>query len=108
EAFENWFLLFLPQEDPTVFSDGSKTEECIGYRYSIWRGGMEIVPGYGGLQSAEIFNAEAISAIEGFQRALPLADQRVPIHSCLHNTAVTRGLLGPTSESNYRDPLPTL
>lgn len=101
EAFENWFL-FLPQKDLTVFSDGSKTEDGVGYGYSIWRGGKEVAAGYGGLKSAEVFDAEAVGAIEGLQHALHFTTHRVPIHSCLDNTAVVRGFLGKPSESSQK------
>ncbi|KAK8096411.1 uncharacterized protein PG998_014279 [Apiospora kogelbergensis] len=86
EAFKAWF----EQQDPwniTVFSDGSQTKEGLGYGYVVFEGQEKIAEGKGGMDKCGVvFDAEALGALRGLQKAVELAPNSA-ITICADNTA---------------------
>jgi len=68
------FLSLIPPSDTQVFSDGSKSESAdgaTGYGSVTYQYGLQIARKIGSLGSnAEVFDAEAIGALEGARSAL--------------------------------------
>ena len=85
-AFKAWFA-GLPSWDITVFSDGSKTAEGLGYGYAIYEGQTLVEEGRGSLDSCGVvFDAEALGALRGLDKARQLYPD-APITLCIDNTA---------------------
>ncbi|KAK6858788.1 hypothetical protein PG995_005352 [Apiospora arundinis] len=86
EAFKAWF----EQQDPwdiTVFSDRSQTKEGLGYGYVVFEGQEKIAEGQGGMDKCGVvFDAEALGALRGLQKAVELAPKSA-ITICADNTA---------------------
>jgi len=93
----------LPEyaEDPEAEEDRPEGE-CVGFGYVIFRGQDEIGRGFGQLEQAEVFDAEAEGARHGLRAALDLLPEGVSpnITMCLDNTSVIRGLKGTPSPSS--------
>jgi ribonuclease HI len=91
----------LPPDDIVVFTDGSMNEKLTaGWGFAIYeRAPDPIETGCGALERAEVFDAEAIAALEGLKAALPTAVNR-KIHMCIDNTAVLWCLHGRPSDSS--------
>lgn len=122
EEFREW-LLWLDPSEVVVYTDGSMIAkqialpehaadpeaeedrpegECVGFGYVIFRGQDGIGRGFGQLEQAEVFDAEAEGARHGLRAALNLLPEGVSpnITVCLDNTSVIRGLKGTPSPSS--------
>jgi ribonuclease HI len=104
KAFQGW-LETLTTRDLVVFTDGSKTEDGLGYGYTITRpdgrtGQVVTARGAASLDTcATVFDAEAVGALRGLQRACELRTQE-KIWLCLDNTAVIWCLRGRASTTS--------
>lgn len=104
KAFRAW-LRTLPDTHTVVYSDGSQLEGRTGYGYALYRGRHNIRHGCGRLRQAEVFDGEVEGARHGLRAALRINNGH-PIHVCLDNTAVIRGLKGeppPSSQEAFLD-----
>ena len=83
-----------------VFTDGSQDEYGrTGWGFAIYEKGPDpIETGYGALERAEVFDAEAVAALKGLHAAIQLTAK--PIHICIDNTAVLWCLHGHLSDSS--------
>jgi len=66
-----------------ILCDGDST----GWGFSIWRGQREMAHGCGRPRDGEVFDAEAIGAMEGLRHALSLPGIR-EVTACVDNQAV--------------------
>ena len=102
KAFMQWFKAQGPG-DLTVFSDGSKGEDGIGYGYVVYRG-WEAEPVCSGRASLDgksvVYDAEVIGACRGLQAACAVAEPDDEITVCLDNTAAIWGLRGQAALSS--------
>ena len=104
KAFQEW-LNQVSERDIVIYSDGFEIEEngirYVGFGYAIYQGTQAIHTGKGSISSvAHVFDAEAIGALKGLQRAAfchTLGTQRIWL--CIDSTSVIRGINGtiPTS-----------
>lgn len=132
KKFKEWFAT-LPPEEIVVFSDGSRTggehrrpgevghnaqpepidpdsddehpntEPQVGFGYVIFQAGLIIEEGFGQLQNAEVFDAEAEGARYALRTAVEIAESlplRPRITLCLDNSAVLWCLNGTPSDSS--------
>jgi ribonuclease HI len=85
-----------------VFTDGSLDEfNTAGWGFAIYERDPEpIKTGYGALERAEVFDAEATAALMGLKAALHLVTSQTRIHICIDNTAVLWCLHGHPSDSS--------
>jgi ribonuclease HI len=92
----------LPPEDIVVFTDGSLDEfSTAGWGFAIYGKGPDpIKTGYGAVDRAEVFDAEAVAALKGLKAALQLVASQIRIHICIDNTAVLWCLHGRPSDSS--------
>jgi ribonuclease HI len=99
--FREWQAA-LPTDDIIVFTDGSQDEYGrTGWGFAIYGGGPDpLKTGYGALARAEVFDAEAVAALNGLKTALQLAPSQTWIHICIDNTAVLWCLHGRPSDSS--------
>ncbi|KAI9148675.1 hypothetical protein HJFPF1_10716 [Paramyrothecium foliicola] len=99
--FQNW-LQELPPLTLVVYSDGSQTKEsAVGCGFTVHRGDQAIAQGSNRLGPAEVFDAEATGALEGFKAALSTQDSSErTIIVCLDNTAAATCLRGKPSDSS--------
>ena len=78
-----------------AFTDGPKGADGIGYGYAIIAPTNDTTraTGLGSLDAtAEVFDAEALRALWGLEKAIEVAPSNAGIHVCLDNTAVIWGL----------------
>ena len=106
KAFKEWFRKRSPR-DLCVFSDGSELVENgtrrVGYGYIVYRGQESIVQGRGALGPlSHVFDAEAIGAYKGLQRAVEHYDifETDHIWSCVDSTSAIWGLRGTPPDSS--------
>lgn len=104
-AFKEWWGK-LPPTDVTVFSDGSEQwvdgEHKVGYGYAIYQDGKLLGSGSGGIcEISHVFDAEAIGAWKGLERATSSTFPRHQrIHMCIDSTSVIRCIQGNASDSS--------
>lgn len=102
EVFKDW-LRTLPPEEIKVYSDGSKiNDEQVGYGFAIYQDDCNLFEGKGRLDPvSEFYDAEAVGAWMGLQRALqlPAAHMR-KIWVFLDNVLVIQRLNGDPSPSS--------
>ncbi|RAL64848.1 hypothetical protein DID88_001444 [Monilinia fructigena] len=75
-SFNDWWNA-LPPNTVTIFSDGSESYDDagkhVGYGYAIYQGQALVATGKGAINTlSHVFNAEAIGALKGLQKALTL------------------------------------
>ncbi|KAJ2970286.1 hypothetical protein NQ176_g8262 [Zarea fungicola] len=99
--FLRW-LRSLPPSTLVVYSDGSLSENgSAGYGYTVHRQNRAVKGGSGRLGSAEVFDAEALGALEGLKAALDLTEAPTrEIVVCLDNLAAATCLLSTASDSS--------
>ncbi|KFA68466.1 hypothetical protein S40285_09111, partial [Stachybotrys chlorohalonatus IBT 40285] len=99
--FQSW-LEELPALTLIVYSDGSQTKDgAFGHGFTVHRGGKAITRGSDRLGPAEVFDAEATGALEGFKAALSIQDSsEQTIIVCLDNIAAATCLRGKPSDSS--------
>ncbi len=85
-----------------VYSDGSLSEEgAAGYGYTVHQQNSSISHGSGRIGHAEVFDAEAIGALEGLKAALKLPQAPTQeIIVCLDNLAAATCVHGTASDSS--------
>lgn len=97
EAFKEWEQWLSPREI-VVYSDGSKDAGRTGYGYVIYKDGRQIAAGQASLDDlSEVFDAEAIGAWKGLEKALSLPEylgDPYTVWVCLDNTSAIWGLRG--------------
>ena len=85
-AFKTWFA-DRASWDITVFSDGSRTEDGIGYGYVIYEGQQRVAEGQGGLDACSVvYDAEALGALRGLERETNLYPDAL-VTLCVDNAA---------------------
>jgi ribonuclease HI len=96
----------VPPWDIIVYSDGSQKvidkTPSLGYGYTIYQGGQELDSGYASIDnSSVVFDAEAIGALRGLDRAIHLTRDQGERHIwvCVDNTAAIWCLRGNPSDS---------
>ncbi|RAL59630.1 hypothetical protein DID88_006489 [Monilinia fructigena] len=75
-SFNDWWNA-LPPNTVTIFSDGSESYDDagkhVGYGYAIYQGQGLVATGKGAINTlSHVFDAEAIGALKGLQKALTL------------------------------------
>ncbi|RAL64998.1 hypothetical protein DID88_001588 [Monilinia fructigena] len=75
-SFNDWWNA-LPPNTVTIFSDGSESYDDagkhVGYGYAIYQGQALVATGKGAINTlSHVFDAEAIGALKGLQKALTL------------------------------------
>ncbi|RAL66825.1 hypothetical protein DID88_007608 [Monilinia fructigena] len=75
-SFNDWWNALLPNT-VTIFSDGSESYDDagkhVGYGYAIYQGQALVATGKGAINTlSHVFDAEAIGALKGLQKALTL------------------------------------
>lgn len=86
EEFKAWFERQGPF-DITVFTDGSKSKEGLGYGYAIYEGQEVVGTGQGKMSpDGVVFDAEGLGALRGLQKATEMYSN-LPITLCVDNTA---------------------
>jgi len=86
-----------------VFSDGSQGKEGLGYGYVVMQPGQErpLASGKGKLDDCSVvFDAEALGAWRGTERALQVASPGTNVTLCADNTAAIWCLRGTASETS--------
>ncbi|MGH7965947.1 MAG: ribonuclease H family protein [Candidatus Binatia bacterium] len=101
------FLKWLQshQEDLlVVYSDGSQLSSgASGYGYAVHQHNATVHEGSGRLGPAEVFDAEAVGALEGLRAAVNLPEaEHHSIVVCLDNLAASSCLLGTASDSSQQ------
>jgi ribonuclease HI len=94
KAFTAWYRDLGPG-NIVAFTDGSKGVDGIGYGYAITvpTNNATRATGLGSLDAtAEVYDAEALGALRGLEKAIEVAHPDSRIHVCLDNTAVIWGL----------------
>ncbi|RAL68285.1 hypothetical protein DID88_007016 [Monilinia fructigena] len=79
-SFTDWWNA-LPPNTITIFSDGSESYDDmgkhVGYGYAIYQGQTLAATGKGAINTlSHVFDAEAIGALKGLQKALTLTIRR--------------------------------
>ncbi|KAJ3499512.1 hypothetical protein NLG97_g286 [Lecanicillium saksenae] len=99
--FQLW-LSSAPSSTLIVYSDGSLSEKGVaGYGYTVHRLNCTTRSGSGRLGPAEVFDAEAVGALEGLKAALEIPDASThEIFVCLDNLAAATCLRGTASDSS--------
>jgi ribonuclease HI len=100
--FLKWYSE-LPPGEVVVFTDGSKGEKGLGYGYIVMQSGRDepIAEGKGKLDDCGVvFDAEALGAWRGLERALQEAIPGTRVTVCLDNTGVIWCLRGTSSETS--------
>jgi ribonuclease HI len=105
EHFKSWWKS-LPEDDVTVFSDGSEQYESgqrgVGYGFAIYQRAQKVSDGLGTINSvSHVFDAEAVGAWKGLQAVLrnpTLRNRR--IWMCIDSTSVIWCLRGNASDSS--------
>ncbi|OAQ93892.1 reverse transcriptase [Purpureocillium lilacinum] len=85
-----------------VYSDGSQLPSgAVGYGFTVQRNEQPIAHGSGRLGPAEVFDAEAVGALEGLQAAIAAAvNTTTSIVVCIDNLAVATCLRGNPADSS--------
>ncbi|KAL3955841.1 hypothetical protein ACCO45_009860 [Purpureocillium lilacinum] len=84
-----------------VYSDGSQLPSgAVGYGFTVQRNEQPIAHGSGRLGPAEVFDAEAVGALEGLQAAIAAATNTTSIVVCIDNLAVATCLRGNPADSS--------
>ncbi|KAJ6439060.1 reverse transcriptase [Purpureocillium lavendulum] len=84
-----------------VYSDGSQLPNgAVGFGFAIHRNKQSLVQGSGRLGPSEVFDAEAIGALEGLRAALRLGDTTSEVVVCTDNLAVASCLRGNPADSS--------
>ena len=84
-----------------VYSDGSQLPSgAVGYGFTVHRNEQPITNGSGRLRPAEVFDAEAVGALEGLQAAIAAATNTTSIVVCIDNLAVATCLRGNPADSS--------
>lgn len=105
QAFEEWWLR-LPQEEVTVFSDGSEQwidgTKQVTYGYVIYQGRKEVSHGRGSLHTrSHVFDAEAVGAWRGLEHVMREPALRLQrIWMCIDSTSVIWCLRGNAPSSS--------
>ena len=101
DMFRRW-IETLPPLTLVVYSDGSKSAEGdVGYGFVVHQNGETALSGSGRLGPAEVFDAEAMGALEGLRAALSHPDApKTEIVVCLDNIAAATCLRGNPSDSS--------
>lgn len=99
--FLKW-LRIVSTETLIVYSDGSQLPDgATGYGYIVQQNNTTICEGSGRLGPAEVFDAEAVGALEGLRAAVNTPDASdSQIVVCLDNQAAASGLFGNASDSS--------
>ncbi|EKV17723.1 putative RNA-directed DNA polymerase from transposon X-element [Penicillium digitatum PHI26] len=104
KAFQVW-QESLPPTDICVFSDGSEQWQegikYVGYGFVLMVNGTQIDTGAGAINSrSHVFDAEAIGAWRGLERAIAVAPPRSKIWLCIDSTSVIWCIRGNASNSS--------
>ncbi|KAG0154530.1 hypothetical protein PDIDSM_98 [Penicillium digitatum] len=104
KAFQVW-QESLPPTDICVFSDGSEQWQegikYVGYGFVLMANGTQIDTGAGAINSrSHVFDAEAIGAWRGLERAIAVAPPRSKIWLCIDSTSVIWCIRGNASNSS--------
>ncbi|RAL64847.1 hypothetical protein DID88_001443 [Monilinia fructigena] len=92
-SFTDWWNA-LPPNTITIFSDGSESYDDmgkhVGYGYAIYQGQTLAATGKGAINTlSHVFDAEAIGALKGLQKALTLpSDADTERWLCIDSTSV--------------------
>jgi ribonuclease HI len=94
KRFKEWYAT-LPPGDVVAFTDGSKggdadNPQATGYGYAIYRGGSDApaAEGCGALHPCSVvFDAEAVGAWRGLEKALTMRSGTGRVWVCIDNTA---------------------
>ncbi|OAQ59786.1 endonuclease/exonuclease/phosphatase [Purpureocillium lilacinum] len=84
-----------------VYSDGSQLPNgAAGFGFAVHRDKQSLVQGSGRLGPSEVFDAEAVGALEGLRAALRLGDTTSEVVVCTDNLAVASCLRGDPADSS--------
>lgn len=99
-AFHAWWTQ-RTEADITVFTDGSKGDDGLGYGFVVYRGSSRIDQGNRAIHpTSTVFDAEAIGAWRGLEKAIQHATFNETLTICLDNTAVIWCLRGQASDTS--------
>ncbi|EXU94857.1 reverse transcriptase domain protein [Metarhizium robertsii] len=92
----------ISPDELVVYSDGSQLPGgATGYGYVVHQNSVTVCEGSGRLGPAEVFDAEAVGALEGLGAAVKISDASDnPIVVCLDNLAAATCLRGTASDSS--------
>lgn len=93
--FLDWYE-DLPPDTVVAFSDGSRTDKGTGWGYVVTRNQGIIKEGWGTIPKGEVFDAEAVGAMEALKASLEI--QAPQYYVCLDNQAVLQCLGGQPSD----------
>ena len=101
-AFQQW-LLTLPSDAITVYSDGSQLNKAVGWGFVILEGASLRLQGHGRLGQAEVFDAEVYGALKGLQSAIQLFPYAQGFTICIDSTAAISSLRRVLSNSSQAE-----
>jgi len=93
-AFKTWWAATTANE-AIIFSDGSERilngQRTVGYGYAIYRGTNLLTTGHAPIcAEAHVFDAEAMGALKGLEKAIELAPRASHYSLCIDSTSVIR------------------